>query len=282
MDNQINSVWLIIQARMGSSRLNGKTLMPLPQPNGPSVLEHIINRIKEVKNADGIVIACPDLKEDDAIQKWVESFNPKTTEIYRGDETDVLKRFIGAAELIDAKHVVRITGDNPCIDPEIIKKGIDIHLKENADYTYSSGYPIGMNIEIVRLDSLNISASANDLTEMDREHVTLYIRNHPEKFNIIQIEAEKKYLPISDWRLTLDTLEDYTNLNVVFDQLYEENPNFGIRELSTLALSKPWITQLNKSTFQKKPGLSAKDEIEYAVDVLRSLELNYAAEKLGN
>ncbi len=280
MDNQMNSVWLIIQARMGSNRLSGKTLMPLPEPSGPSVLEHIIRRITQVKNAQGIAIACPDLEEDDAIEQWAENHKPNPIGVFRGDEDNVLIRYIGAAKKFGADHVVRITGDNPCIDPEIISKGIELHLNEHADYTYSTGYPTGMNIEIVRLKSLNQSLDAKDLTESDREHVTLYVRNHPDTFKIAKMEAEKELMPFSEWRLTLDTKEDYTSLCAVFDQLYDKNPSFGMNELATLAQSKPWIMHLNKSTFQKKPGMSSKDEIDYAVDVLRRLELNYAASKL--
>ncbi len=219
---------------MGSSRLPGKVLLPL---EGHSVIEHVIRRVKAVVQIDECVVAIPAGAEDDLLSQKIDSCNCSQ---FRGSEWDVLDRFYQVAKSFSPLHVVRITADCPMIDAEIISQVISLHL--SGRYSYSSNtasptFPDGLDVEIFSFQMLK-SAWQHATLPVEREHVTIWIRNH-------LADAEKgelKYpIDLSAKRWTLDRPEDYQFLQKVFSALYPQNPLFGMGDvLKVLEINPKW------------------------------------------
>jgi spore coat polysaccharide biosynthesis protein SpsF len=195
-------IGIIIQARMGSTRLPGKVLMKL---GDTPLLEYIIKRLKKFENYYQIIIATTILKQDDEIETFCKNHNIL---YYRGSEKNVLERYYICAKNYKLKHIVRLTADNPFVDEEEMNNLIKLHLKTNADYSRSfSNLPKGIGSEIFTFESLEKSYKygykANHL-----EHVNEYIEENESLFKISELETinEKNCPHIS---LTVDTEDDY-------------------------------------------------------------------------
>ena len=266
----------VIQARTGSSRLPGKVLLELPYGSGITVLEQVINRVKGAKTLDEVVVATTEKREDDRIEEIARKAG---VGVFRGSEKDVLARYYGAAKAYGLDVVVRITSDCPCIDPEIIDRTVELHLRENADYTATRGFPRGLDVEVISFKALE-EAYKNATQPFEREHVCPYIyTTAPEKFKIRYYEAPPD-LRRPDIRITLDTEEDYALLCCVFDNLYRKNPFFGARDVVRLFEEKPYLGIVNKKIRQKRTFFSLEEELREAVEVLKLQELKRAAKLL--
>ncbi len=265
----------IIQARVGATRLPKKVFMPLPYYSKISVLEHIIKRTQKVSLINEIIVATTDKKSDNKI----ESFSRKLSiKVFRGDENNVLSRFFLAAQENNIEVIVRLTGDNPCIDYDLINSTIELHVNEKNDYTATKDYPLGLNVEVISFRALEKAFNEAE-TFPEKEHVTPYINKHPDKFKILIKEAQEEfYRP--DIRLTLDTEEDYALLCSVFDYLYPENAFFDIQDIIELFEKKPWLKLINKKVIQKKIYDSLKDEISEAIKICDLQDLKRAKEFL--
>ena len=171
----------IIQARMGSSRLPGKVLMK--SGNGMPLLYHVINQLRYCSKVKNLVIATTTNQEDDSIEKFA---NDNSVNIFRGKEKDVLDRYFQCAKKYSFSTIVRITSDCPLIDPQIVDKVIERFFSGNYDYatnTLIRTFPIGTDVEVFSFSVLE-TAWKNAQLPSEREHVTPYIYNHPEIFNI--------------------------------------------------------------------------------------------------
>lgn len=196
------SVGIIIQARMGSTRLPGKVLKPIA---GKALLDHVLGRLSLLAYPVKVVVATSDLPQDDAIAKHSLS---KDVAVFRGSETDVLDRYYRCACENRFKHVVRLTADNPFTDMEELQRLIEQHLTQRNDYTHSFGsMPLGVGAEIFTFAALERSLREGHAAN-HREHVNEYIQENPEIFRIgvLEIPAAKR---CPDLRLTVDTEEDY-------------------------------------------------------------------------
>lgn len=217
----------ILQARMSSSRLPGKVLKPIV---GKPVLELQIERLKRCQRLDKLVIATSIEASDDPLAQLC---NDLDVECFRGDLDDVLKRFRDAANHYEAQHVVRLTGDCPLTDPSLIDQIIQHHLSGGFDYTsniYPRSYPDGLDAEVLTiatLERLYLQAKQPD----DREHVTSYIENHFDQFNIGNLAQEEDQ---SLLRWTLDTQQDFDFISFVFNSLYDTNPAFDSKDILEL------------------------------------------------
>lgn len=193
----------IIQARVSSTRLPGKILLPLGEDN---VLGHVVYRVRLAKKISDIVIATSVKSVDDSIAGFCLI---REYACYRGSETDVLSRYYYAAKQFDADIIIRITSDCPLIDPVLLDEMIDCYLKaQPIDYlsnTFLRTYPRGLDIEIFNFSSLEKSYF-NAKMAYEREHVTAYIQSNPREFKLENYKIDKNY---SHYRWTLDTLEDY-------------------------------------------------------------------------
>ncbi len=229
----------IIQARMSSTRLPGKVLLPLEDK---TVLEQVVLRVKKAKMVGEVIVATTTEKEDNEIVKLSKKNNFK---VFRGSLDDVLDRYYQAASLYKPRHIVRITSDCPLIDPVIIDQTIKTHLQEKADYTASQFYgeklPDGEDVEVFSFEALEKSwQEAKKASE--REHVGLFINNNPKKFKRTGIRIKQD---LSDKRWTLDEPEDYEFIKIIFKNLYPENHFFGMREILKFLEKNPEIERIN-------------------------------------
>jgi spore coat polysaccharide biosynthesis protein SpsF len=213
--NQVK-VLVIIQARNASSRLPGKILMKL---DGKPLIQHTIERAKKSRFSDKVILATSDSPTDNPVAELCinEGF-----EHVRGPEEDVLKRFMIAAEPFKPELIVRICGDEPLLDPEIIDKSIELHRRSCADYSTTCGtVPNGLDVEIINYDVLKKVDEVAEKDE-DREHVTRYILNHPSSFKIETLDFGKK-LARPDIKLTVDTQEDLEFIKKIYFALKDED-----------------------------------------------------------
>jgi spore coat polysaccharide biosynthesis protein SpsF len=236
---------IIIQARMSSTRLPGKILKPLADKE---VLWHIIERCKNSK-ADEIIIATSDHQSDDIVEN---KCNEWSTPFVRGDLENVLSRYLVASQKYPADNYVRITGDCPLIDPAIIDLIID-SLKGN-DYTtnvINRDFPQGLDVEAFTADALS-KATELAHTDREKEHVTLIMRENEDshfKTKDVTMPAEYQY---PQFRLTLDTEEDYTLFDKIYNEFYRAGSIIDVPEVIQWLAKHPEIAQINNKVEQKK------------------------------
>jgi spore coat polysaccharide biosynthesis protein SpsF len=213
----------VVQSRMGSHRLFGKAMEKL---GGIPILELILRRVQKAVTITEVVLATTELLEDQVLCKLAESLQ---LSVVRGPELDVLGRLGLAAKLFDAEVVVRVTGDNPFVAPEELDRVVEHHLRTGADYSFNhipalgNGYPDGLGAEVVErstLEQLNRICTE----PAHREHVTAYIWDNPEKFNIETVSAPPSIVG-PDIKLDIDTPRDLAHLQqlVVFAPTDIEN-----------------------------------------------------------
>jgi len=231
----------IVQARMGSTRLPGKILKPI---RGKPLLWHIANRLKSVEAIDDVVIATSDLQANDQVHEMAEYYD---IACFRGSETDVLKRFYYAADMANAKHVIRITGDCPLIDPPTISKLIKLYFDGQFDFcgvACGAGvakekninrFPDGLDAEIF---SFKILSEANNkaTTILQREHVTPFIWQNNKRYKLGSLYSESDY---SDLRLTVDNKEDFDFINWIYEMLYTKIRCFNLKDILELLEKHP-------------------------------------------
>lgn len=204
-------IGIVVQARMGSTRLPGKILRPIA---GRPLLDHVIGRSKELQRDAVLVIATTVEARDDAV---VEHCTSMAVECFRGSQHDVLDRYIACARSYALDHVVRLTADNPFTDIEELDRLIDMHLAERNDYSHSFGVmPVGVGAEIFTRAALERSADEGRAPN-HREHVNEYVQENPQLFRIGQLDvATAKRRP--DLSLTVDTEEDYVRACRIADR----------------------------------------------------------------
>lgn len=246
MDN-IKKVVAIIQARTGSYRLPKKIMRILC---GKTILAHDIERIKQSKNINEIIIATTINEEDDIIVKEAKINGVK---VYRGSEEDVLDRYYNAALENNADVIVRITSDCPLIDPYITEEIIDFYLNQSYDLVTNSGddlskrtYPRGLDVEVFSFDVLE-KAHLNSDRYYQREHVTPYIYENSK--NIYYYKNNENY---SKHRWTIDTEEDFELIKAIYEELYKGKHDFYFKEILNLFDIKPQLFDINKHVEQKK------------------------------
>jgi len=205
------SLGIVIQARMGSTRLPGKVLRPIA---GKPLLGHVVGRLARLRHPAFVVVATSTSPQDDAISGWCEGEGVKC---FRGDELDVLDRYLRCAEAFGLDPVVRLTADNPFTDIEELDRLIDLREREGLAYAHSFGMmPLGVGAEVFTLAALKRSHAEGHLPH-HREHVNEYMQEHPELFRsgILDVPAAK-HAP--DLRLTVDTEADWLRACKLADQ----------------------------------------------------------------
>ena len=219
----------IVQARMGSTRLPGKVLKEIFRK---PVLIHDLDRIKEIKLVNKIVVATTINKRDEIIICAVKDYDGNIG-LFKGSEEDVLDRYYQAAIVFDADVIVRITSDCPLIDPIVSEKVIQTFLENKCDYCSNNlerTYPLGLDTEIFTFSALE-RAWKEATHNFEREHVTPYIRNNPEKFELLNVSNE---VDLSHYRWTLDTSDDFAFINEIYKRLYHEGKIFYTSDVLSL------------------------------------------------
>lgn len=238
---------VIIQARMGSTRLPGKVMKKL---FGKTVLQHVIERISQSKQIDEIVIATTTNEEDNVIEKEALSCNAKC---FRGSEQDVLSRFYFAAKESNADIIVRISSDCPLTDPKEADKVVEFF--KNHDYPYVSNghkdpsqatYPKGLDTEVFSFQALE-EAYLNADQPYQHEHVTPYLYEEGRK--LFFFKYDQNY---SRYRWTLDTEEDWELINRIYEYLYHGTHDFYLEDILRLMEQHPELCEINKNIQQKK------------------------------
>lgn len=226
-----------IEARMTSSRLPGKVLLPAL---GEPMLAHLVRRLKAVPSIDGIVLATTTNATDDVLEEFARS---QKIDCFRGSEEDVMERVIGAATHGKADIVVEITGDCPIIDPMLIQQAIQLfRSSQPCDYCSNGhirSYPDGMDVQVFPLETLRKSASMTK-DPLDHEHVTLHIRNHPEIFRHKHMVAPKE-LHWPELGLTLDEPKDYELITRLLEHFGREKLFSCAEAIALLKAHPEWI-----------------------------------------
>lgn len=234
----------IIQARMGSTRLPGKILQPLA---GKPVLRRVVERVRASNAFDEVVVATTVRDIDDPAAEAAAGFGAT---VVRGDENDVLSRYGLAAEASAADAVMRITADCPLIDPDVLNAMANRFRTGDADLVSNCvrrTFPRGLDAELFSRDALDIML-AEAAAPAEREHVTPFLYANPGRFRIVSHESREDF---SDYRLTLDTPEDFELLDRIFGTVSDPD---AIRLADVIALfdTHPDWRSINAHIEQKK------------------------------
>ena len=230
----------ILQARTSSTRLPGKVLKPIL---GHPMLSLQIERIQRSKKIDKLIVATSNDRSDSDIENLCINIQ---IPCFRGSLDDVLDRFYQTAMQYKPEHVVRLTGDCPLIDPEIIDKVISFYFEGDYDYATNSivpynTFPDGLDVEVFRFTVLE-KAWHEALLPSHREHVTPFIRQHPEKFKVGHYKNE---VDLSHLRWTVDEPEDFELASQIYKELYPQNPTFITEDILELISGKPSLLGIN-------------------------------------
>jgi spore coat polysaccharide biosynthesis protein SpsF len=222
---------------MSSNRLPGKVLAPLA--GAPMILRQI-ERVRRARAIDRLVVVTSDQASDDPLAAVLRDAG---VEVFRGPLDDVLARFLGALDASPADQVVRLTGDCPLIDPQVIDATVALHLATSADYTQNrlvaAGFPKGQDVEVITAQALR-RAGAEAASPEEREHVTWGIWTHPERYRIARLEP-----PVDEGevRWTVDRPDDLDFVRAVYEALYPRNPAFSSDDVRAFARAHPkWAT----------------------------------------
>jgi len=226
----------IIQARMNSSRLPGKVLLPLM---GKPVLEHVVLRLKHAATLNNIVIATSTEVADNAIALWTQTNN---VDYYRGSLNDVLDRYYQAACLYKADAIVRITSDCPVIDPYIVDEVVVGFEEGEFDaYSLSGEFPDGLDCQVFSFEAIEKAWKEATLPS-EREHVGPYIEKHPELFNLGSLQ---KFYNLGHLRFTIDEGRDYELLQQIYNELFDSDYLFVTDDILKLLDRRPELLHIN-------------------------------------
>lgn len=204
---------IVIQARLGSSRLPCKTLLNL---HGLPVIDWVVRRCARSKLAQGLVVALPDTRQDEVLARHLHA---QGIAVFRGSEQDVLARMHGAAAAHGAEAVVRVCADNPLIWGEELDNLIRFYQQEPCEYAYNhiprnNRYPDGLGAEIVSFE-LFAHLAATVTVPAHREHCLSHITDNPALFRIRTFDPPNPELHHPELRLDMDTAEDFINLSLL-------------------------------------------------------------------
>lgn len=235
----------IVQARMGSTRLPGKVLMPLA---GTPVVQLVLQRLQRARQVHAVAVATSALRADDVLVDAVRCV--PGVAVVRGSELDVLDRYVRAARHLGADAVVRVTSDCPLLDPEVVDEVVAALLDPPVDYasnTQLRTYPRGLDVEAFTRAALE-EAGREARDPFEREHVTPFLWRRPARYSIRQTRCDGDY---GAKRWTLDTPEDFELLRRIFDALGPRAVTATWRDALELVARHPDWERLNAHIEQK-------------------------------
>lgn len=238
---------IMLQARMSSNRLPNKVLKPIL---GKPMLAHQIARLKNVKNVDKIIVVTSNETTDDAI---ADLCNTIEVNCFRGDLHNVLDRFYQASQQYLCEHIVRLTGDCPLIDANVVDNVIALHQVQNFDYTSNcepATFPDGLDVEVMTAQALK-SAWSQARKPSELEHVTPFIRNNPQQYNC---GSYMHACDLSSHRWTVDEKEDFDFVEKIYQGLYSSNKSFNLNDILKYLEKHPELVKINQS-FSRNEGL---------------------------
>jgi len=237
----------IIQARMSSSRLPGKVMLPLA---GKPAIQHVIERAKMISGIDELIISTSISDSDNTLTKFCASID---VPVFRGSEEDVLDRYYQTALHCGAELILRVTGDCPLLDPIESSKVLKKSIETGADYVSNIHPPMlpdGLDTEVIKKEALQ-KAWGLAKKKSEREHVTLFLYSNPNIFTLSSYTYKSDY---SRYRLTLDEPSDYLLLQKIFAHL-EKIHKFGyVNDILQILEKNPEIAIINNS-IKRNEGL---------------------------
>jgi len=248
-------ITVVVQARMGSSRLPGKVLLPAA---GTPLLLRMIERVCAARTPSEVVIATTELAVDDPIRDLARVAGVACV---RGHATDCLDRHVAAARATSADAVVKIPSDCPLIDPATIDRVISAFLDEQSDYVsnlHPPSWPDGFDVEVMTRGALE-TAWRESTRPLDREHTTPFLWDNPERFGLHNVAWDTGLDYSASHRLTLDYAEDYVVIRGVYDELWSPDRPFTLAQIIALLEARPALRaqnaiHLGTSWYRKHPG----------------------------
>lgn len=239
----------VLQARVSSSRLPGKVLADV---SGAPMIARQIERIMRARRLDMLILATSEATDDGSLAALGEKIG---IPVFRGSLNDVLGRFAGAVAAFapDAETVVRLTGDCPLTDPDVIDLCIEAHRSSAADITTNAAeptYPDGLDVEVIARAALEVAAN-EACASHEREHVTQFIYQRPDRFRVAHVKQARD---LSALRWTVDHPDDLAFVRRVYDALYAKNPAFGMEDVMDLITENPEMAAINAS-YERNEGL---------------------------
>ncbi len=246
------AVLAILQARVSSSRLPGKVLKPIL---GRAMLLHQLDRVRRARSIDELVVATSIEPSDDAIETLCAA---EGVRCFRGSLDDVLDRFYQAALPTRPDYIVRLTGDCPLADPELIDRVVNLLITSGIDIAGAAPtFPDGLDVEAIRFSTLE-TAWKEAVLPSDREHVSLFIVRQPDRFRVTGLDND---VDLSHMRWTVDEPEDFDLVRQIYEALYPANLAFTTKDILALLNAKPELLEVNRK-FRRNEGLErslAKD-----------------------
>lgn len=228
----------IVQARMGSTRLPGKSMMPLA---GEPAIAHVVRRAAMVDGIAGTLVATTVSESDDELADFCESTG---VEVFRGSEADVLDRYFRAATRAGADAVMRVTGDCPLLDPVQSALVLERFAADAADYASNASPPTlpdGLDTEVISMEVLE-TCWREATRKPQREHVTLFIHDNADRFKRVNVDYPRD---LSGHRWTLDEEADYRFLSAVFDELARRRQFGHLSEVLAILEDRPEFAGIN-------------------------------------
>lgn len=235
-------VILIIQARMGSTRLPGKSLMTI---KGKPLIGYVLDAVKNIPGVDEVILATTDHPKDNPLFRYGHTHG---VAVFRGSERDVLDRYYQAAKSHGGSVIIRITGDCPLIDPLVIEQALKKFQTSHFDYlsnTIKRTYPRGLDVEIFSFKALEEAANEAEKAT-DREHVTPFIYTQPDRYKLGSLVGRPD---LSKHRWTVDTQEDFSLIQAIVEGLKEEPRT--TKNIIHLFKKHPELMKINAHVEQK-------------------------------
>jgi spore coat polysaccharide biosynthesis protein SpsF len=244
----------IIQARMNSTRLPGKVLLPI---KGRPVIDYLFRQLSQVKKLDKIILATTSNREDVPLVDYAKENN---IPYYTGSESDVLDRYYQTASKFKIQNIMRITGDCPLLDPDVCIRLMELYFEEKADIAHTgSSFAEGLDCEIFSYTALK-EAFTKATLKSEREHVTMFLYNHPGNFKISTLE---NHTDDSKYRYTLDQKEDYHALQAIIEGLdIGSSTNYSAQIINTFLEEHPEIYNINANIIRNEGLIKSLEEDE--------------------
>lgn len=237
------AIAIIIQARLGSTRFPAKVLQTVL---GKPLLLLMLERVQYSKYGKKIIVATTERDEDNII---AELCSKKNYCFFRGDENDLLDRHYKAAISVNADIAVKIPSDCPLIDPAVIDNVIDHYLEHSGEYDYVSNlhpatFPDGNDVEVIPVKVLE-TAWREAGKPFEREHTTPFVWDNPSRFRIGNVQWDTGMDYSMSHRWTLDYPDDYEFIKTVYEELYEDDPFFGMYDILNFLKKNPVVSSIN-------------------------------------
>lgn len=237
----------VVQARMQSSRLPGKVLEDI---HGQPMLLRVVRRVRKAQTVDQVVVATTTSESDDPVEALCRA---EGLACLRGEAVDVLDRVHSAAAAHHADVVVRITGDCPVIDPQVIDLTVRAFLESDPPvdlalnrFVDDRTFPIGLDTEVCSFEALDTAWKEADQA-YQREHVMPYLYDPPGRFRVLHVRNDED---LGSYRWTVDTAEDLAFIRAVFEHFAPEE-DFDWRDILALVRSRPDLAALNAGVKHK-------------------------------